>query len=432
MKLHSDTYDTYKNSEGEWAEKVPVEWQEKRVKDIFRMVTDAAPGNNDFELLSLYASIGVRPRKDLDARGNKASSTDGYWIVKKGDIVVNKLLAWMGSVGLSEYDGVTSPAYDILRKIKSDLEPRYFSYLFRTEVAKKIFKKNSRGIMDMRLRLYFDKLGAITVPVPPYSTQMAIANYIDTKTAQIDKKIELLSQKLTLYRKLKQPLIHEAVTRSLDKAVSLKDSKSESSGKTPKHWDVKRIKGLVSFKKGKIPKIFSNDINDLPYLSMDYLRGKDKITHHVASQEGLVVVNDKDLLILWDGANAGEVMIGKRGYLSSTMAKIKFKKSLFNKEYFYYILKSMENRFKMFSDGTTIPHFSPRTLTDEIIGIPSIDEQKEISSYLDIKISHIDNGIDTIIAQIGKLKELRIAMIKDAVTGKIKIAVEENKKGQAA
>jgi type I restriction enzyme S subunit len=51
-------------------------------------------------------SIGVRPRKDLEARGNKASSTDGYWLVKKGDIVVNKLLAWMGSVGLSDFDGV--------------------------------------------------------------------------------------------------------------------------------------------------------------------------------------------------------------------------------------------------------------------------------------------------------------------------------------
>ena len=163
MNLRSHPYESYKASNGEWGGQIPSEWQEQRVKDLFRLVTDKAPVDNDHELLSLYASIGVRPRKDLEARGNKASSTDGYWVVKKGDIVVNKLLAWMGSVGSSEYDGVTSPAYDVLRKKSKLVDVRYFSYLFRTEIAKQIFKRNSRGIMDMRLRLYFDKLGAITV-----------------------------------------------------------------------------------------------------------------------------------------------------------------------------------------------------------------------------------------------------------------------------
>ena len=233
MNLRSQPYESYRASNGEWVDQTPSEWQEQRVKDLFRLVTDKAPVDNDHELLSLYASIGVRPRKDLEARGNKASSTDGYWLVKKGDIVVNKLLAWMGSVGLSEYDGVTSPAYDVLRKTSKLVDVRYFSYLFRTEVAKQIFKRNSRGIMDMRLRLYFDKLGAITVPVPPFSTQWAIATYIDTKTAQIDRQIDLLGKKATQYGKLKQSLISETVNRGLDKLVPLKDSDVEWVGDIP-------------------------------------------------------------------------------------------------------------------------------------------------------------------------------------------------------
>lgn len=143
MKLYSEPYENYLVSHNEWIDLIPEKWDEKRVKDIFRLVTNMAPNNNSFELLSLYASIGVRLRKDLEARGNKASSTDGYWIVKKGDIVVNKLLAWMGSIGLSEYDGVTSPAYDILRKLNPATDGRYFSYLFRTGKAQQIFKKNS-------------------------------------------------------------------------------------------------------------------------------------------------------------------------------------------------------------------------------------------------------------------------------------------------
>jgi len=250
VKLYSEPYENYLVSHNEWIDLIPEKWDEKRVKDIFRLVTNMAPNNNSFELLSLYASIGVRPRKDLEARGNKASSTDGYWIVKKGDIVVNKLLAWMGSIGLSEYDGVTSPAYDILRKLNPATDGRYFSYLFRTGKAQQIFKKNSRGIMDMRLRLYFDKFGAITVLLPPFCTQTAIADYLDAKTAQIDRKIDLHSQKGKQYGKLKQSLINETVTRGLDKTVPMKDSGVEWIGEVPAHWEIKRIKDLSTLQSG--------------------------------------------------------------------------------------------------------------------------------------------------------------------------------------
>lgn len=84
------------------------------MKNVFKLIIEPAPKNNDFELLSVYTEIGVKPRRELEERGNKASTTDGYWLVKKGDIVVNKLLAWMGAIGVSNYNGVTSPAYDIL------------------------------------------------------------------------------------------------------------------------------------------------------------------------------------------------------------------------------------------------------------------------------------------------------------------------------
>jgi type I restriction enzyme S subunit len=96
----------------------------------------------------------VRPRKDLEPKGNKATTSDGYWIVRKGDLIVNKLLAWMGAIGISDYDGVTSPAYDILRK-RVPMEARYYDFLFRCGVCLTEFRRRSRGIMDMRLRLYF-------------------------------------------------------------------------------------------------------------------------------------------------------------------------------------------------------------------------------------------------------------------------------------
>ena len=146
-----------KDSGVEWLGEVPEHWELKATKRLFRLVVEPAPDANDYELLSIYTEIGVRPRKDLEAKGNKATTTDGYWMVQKGDLIVNKLLAWMGAIGISDYDGVTSPAYDILRQIVP-MEPRYYDFLFRCGICFSEFRRFSRGIMDMRLRLYFDEL----------------------------------------------------------------------------------------------------------------------------------------------------------------------------------------------------------------------------------------------------------------------------------
>ena len=119
-----------KDSGLKWLGQIPSNWTTKRVKYLFRLVTEPAPPDNDFELLSLYTEIGVLPRKDIEARGNKATTTDNYWLVKPGDLVVNKLLAWMGAFGVSDYEGVTSPAYDILRPLDG-VNPLYYHHLFR-------------------------------------------------------------------------------------------------------------------------------------------------------------------------------------------------------------------------------------------------------------------------------------------------------------
>jgi type I restriction enzyme S subunit len=201
----------------------------------------------------------------------------------------------------------------------------------------------------------------------------------------------------------------------------MKDSGVEWIGDVPAGWEVKRVKGFVRFKKGKTPSNFTDDPTYLPYLSMDFLRNKDKIVNYVLPQDNLVIINDGDLLILWDGANAGEIMIGKKGCLSSTMAVIKEDSSFFDKKYFYCFLKALEVRFKVFSNGTTIPHFSSDVLLRDRFGIPPLQEQQAIAAYLDEKTAKIDNIIDTINRQIDKLKEFRKALINDVVTGKIRI-----------
>lgn len=434
MNLHSHPHVSYRPSNSEWVEQTPSEWQEQRVKDLFRLVTDKAPVDNDHELLSLYASIGVRPRKDLEARGNKASSTDGYWLVKKGDIVVNKLLAWMGSVGLSEYDGVTSPAYDVLRKTSKLIDVRYFSYLFRTEIAKQIFKRNSRGIMDMRLRLYFDKLGAITVPVPPFSTQQAIATYIDTKTAQIDRQIDLLGQKATQYGKLKQSLINETVTRGLDKSVPMKDSGVTWIGQMPEHWELKRIKEVCDINKNtlteKTPTSYEFDyvdIGSVTYGAREYT--KERMTFDTAPSRAKRIVKKGDTIIstvrtyLKAIATIDTEVVDL--IVSTGFAVISPRKKIADR-YCSYLLTSncIVDEICALSNGVSYPATNATVIGDLFFLIPPLAEQVSIGAYLDEKTAQMDQIVVAISSQIEKLKDLRKALINDVVTGKIKVVSE--------
>ncbi|MFW8591048.1 restriction endonuclease subunit S [Glaciecola sp. 2405UD65-10] len=200
-----------KKSGLDWIGEVPLNWQLKKVKHLFKLQMDASEKNNNHELLSVYSAIGVRPRKDLEEKGNKASTTDGYWLVEKGDIIVNKLLAWMGAIGLSEFEGVTSPAYDILRPCV-DMDAFFYHYLFRTKQCSGELKKHSRGIMDVRLRLYFDKFGSIYVPYPPVKEQIKIVEHITENIKQLEQSDDIFTKQISKLKEYKTTLINSAVT----------------------------------------------------------------------------------------------------------------------------------------------------------------------------------------------------------------------------
>ncbi len=199
----------------EWLGDVPEHWEVQRTKTLFRLRTETSGVGHGRELLSIYTHIGVRPRKDLDQKGNKASTTDDYWIVRQGDLIANKLLAWMGAIGVSHYDGVTSPAYDILMPVVG-LAPDYYHHLFRTKLYLQQFKQRSRGIMEMRLRLYFDQLGQIPVPVPPTDEQWAVVDYYDDATEGTDRTIGQTRREIELLRESRTRLIADVVTGKLD------------------------------------------------------------------------------------------------------------------------------------------------------------------------------------------------------------------------
>ena len=162
------------------------------------------------------------------------------------------------------------------------------------------------------------------------------------------------------------------------------------------NWESVKLRYFLSLEKGSKPVELSSTPNgNLPYLTMDNLRGRNnQVTQYPVETEGLVLVHADDILVLWDGANAGEIVLGKDGYLASTMAKIDYDKNKFDREYLYFFLKYLEPSFKTFSSGTTIPHFDASILLDEVYSIPSFEGQKSIVSFLHKRVNDISSAID--------------------------------------
>ena len=201
-----------KDSGIEWIGKIPKHWEFLRIQNLFEVI-DRRNMNPQAQLLSLYTAIGVKPRADLEEKGNKAVTVINYKIVEKNDIIVNKLLAWMGAIAYSDYEGVTSPDYDVYRaKEGKPVNRNYFNNYFRYTQFKGDCFKYGYGIMLMRWRTYSEQFLRLKVPVPPLEEQQQIADYLDKKVSEIDNLIAKKESLISEMEEYKKSLIYECVT----------------------------------------------------------------------------------------------------------------------------------------------------------------------------------------------------------------------------
>jgi type I restriction enzyme S subunit len=420
-------YSDYKNSGIDWIGEIPSHWEVRRVKSIFRLVAEPAHKNNDFELLSLYTDIGVKPRKDLAEKGNKASTTDGYWHVKKGDIVVNKLLAWMGAIGVSDYNGVTSPAYDILRAYKP-IESNYYHRLFRTKRCVSELRRHSRGIMDMRLRLYFDKLGNIKIPYPPLSEQQAIADYLDRKCGQIDQAVAQKQQLFALLKERKQIMIQQAVTKGLNPNAPMKDSDIDWIGEIPEGWEVKRLRYILKERNER------TENGEEPLFMMSQIHGLVvRADYHEKAQVardnfGNKIVHFDDLVFNKLKAHLGvffKSTIPYKGLVSPDYAVYYSNGILTDLKFLEYIFRLPAYISQFICKATGIVEGLIRLYTGDLfeiaIPVPPKEEQSKILAHIEAESAKIDKALALQEKQIAKLKEYKQVLINSAVTGKVKV-----------
>ena len=236
-------YDTYKDSGVKWLGKIPGHWETMKSKYLWKESFSVSENGNE-ELLSVSQYDGVTPAKG----DSRSESLKGYKIVSKNDLVINIMLAWLGGLGVSDYDGLVSPAYCIYKLCHAS-NPKYLHYLYKTPLYLAEFARHSSGVVPSRWRMYTDDFGQVISLLPPKKEQDAIVDYLDEKMAKIDAGIAQQQKMIELLNERKQIIINRTVTRGLNPDAKMKDSGVEWIGEIPVGWKMMALRFLGSVEK---------------------------------------------------------------------------------------------------------------------------------------------------------------------------------------
>ena len=221
--------------------------------------TRSLEGSEQLLSVSQYTGVTTRkPKGEGDLPDTRAVSLVGYKRVNPDDLVVNIMLAWNGSLGVSQFLGITSPAYCVYRFGKNS-HPWYYHHLLRSTMYKAHIKAVSTGVVESRLRLYTENLYRLVAHVPPFPEQSAIVRFLDHFDHRIQRYIRVKQKLLQLLEEQKQAIIHQAITGQIDVGTgkpypAYKPSGVEWLGDVPEHWEVRRLRNVADMRVSNVDK----------------------------------------------------------------------------------------------------------------------------------------------------------------------------------
>lgn len=198
-----------------WLGDIPAHWKITKLRQILHPVSEK--NHPEFPLLSVVREQGVILRDVEDKEANHNFIPDdlsSYKVVRKGQFAMNKMKAWQGSYGVSDYIGIVSPAYFVFDIAFENLE--YFHYAIRSKVYVNFFAQASDGIRVGQWDLQMDKMKEIPFIVPPADEQIAIVKYIKKALPRYDAAIEKLTEEVAVLEEYKNKIIADTVTGKID------------------------------------------------------------------------------------------------------------------------------------------------------------------------------------------------------------------------
>lgn len=418
-----------KDSGVAWIGEIPETWKVTINKTILKNISER--NHPDAEVLSLYRDLGVVPKNSRDDNHNVTSeNTAQYKFVEKGSLVINKMKAWQGSLAVSNYEGIVSPAYYVCEFRNNHISKDYVHYLLRSNIYAQQFERLSTGMRVGQWDLSIDDFLATQLLVPPEKEQFAIAECLDKKSLQIDALIVNVQAQIEKLKTYKQSLITEVVTKGLDPNAPMKDSGVEWAPKIPANWEMSRIGLHYSIILGKMlcPKPADDSYTLEPYYCAANVHFGNICSDELKKmwfspyEKELYHVEVGDVLIVEGGAGAGGCAVVQQPTetLVQNSVMIVRNKSNSDNRYLRYWVESLVGRgyIEVVCNKATIPHFTKEKLSRTVYPVMSPKEQVQIADFLDKKCSQIEQLITLKESKIEKLQQYKRSLIYEYVTGK--------------
>lgn len=414
-----------KDSGIEWIGAIPQDWQLSKIGSLYTQRNEKV-SDKDYQPLSVTMQ-GILPQL---ATAAKTDDGDNRKLVRVGDFAINSRSDRRGSCGISPLDGSVS-LINIILTPRTAMHPGYYNWLFHTTLFADEFYKWGHGIVADLWTTRWQEMKSITVPVPEYAEQERIAAFLDAECAEIDTVLEKTRASIEEYKKLKQAVITQAVTKGIRGDRPMKDSGIEWIGDIPKEFETLQLKFLCklitdgthfspSTVETGLPYITAGDVHGI---GLDYNSAK-----RISEEDFNLLVNQGcqplkgDVLLVKDGATTGRVGFVDSDVpcvILSSVAMLRPADNI-NGHYLMYLLASyfLQNQILVSMAGSAMPRITLTKLVKYIGLLSPLSEQQEIADYLDEKCADIDALVAKKQQYLTEIENYKKSLIYEYVTGK--------------
>jgi type I restriction enzyme S subunit len=428
-------YAEYKDSGQKWLGDVPAHWEVLPNRAIFDEIKER--NHPKEEMLSVTITRGIVRQKALLDDSSKKDSSNlnkcAYKLVQPDDLAYNKMRAWQGALGASNFRGIISPAYVVMRP-KNGANPWFYHNLYRTPAFAKEAERWSYGITSDMWSLRPEHFKIISSILPPPNEQSAIVRFLDHANQKIDRFIRTKRKLIALLNEQKQAIIHQAVTQGINPDVALKPSGSIWFLEIPKSWDVVTMRRVI--RAAIDGPHFSPQYQDIgiPFLSARNVRPDKWLLNNAK------YISESNYKIFCQRVRPeiGDVLYTKGGTTGIAravdldfpfqvwvhIAVLKLDHQLIAPEFLAFCLNSPRcyEQAQLLTRGATNQDLGlGRMKQIELPLPPTITEQTEIVSWLKGQLKTFNTAIARTEKEIALMQEYRTRLTADIVTGKLDV-----------
>ena len=429
-------YPAYRDSGSFWLGTVPSHWEVQNLRTLIRSYNER--NRPDLPLLSVAREKGVFVRSLTDAGENHnviPEDLSNYKVARAGNLVINKMKAWQGSMGIAPCDGIVSPAYFVFN---FTIANRSFGQaLLRSKPYVAHFGQASDGVRVGQWDLTIRGMRQIPILLPPPDEQAAIMRVLGWANGQLEKAIRAKRKVITLLNEQKLVIIHRAVTRGIEPSVPLKPSGISWIGAMPLHWTVVTVGSVLSLiQTGPFgSQLHSHEYvaGGIPVINPSHMEnGRIVASREIAIGENKLCELSRHKLYAGDIIAARRGEIGRCALVTSVevgwicgtgSVLLRCKSSMVLPVYFQRLFSSqgISDELNLSSIGATMPNLNSGMIARLRIPLPPVDEQERIVRYIECQNKVCDTAISRFEREIELLREYRTRLVADVVTGKLDV-----------